>query len=57
MFKESLRFAYEEELEENPQWHNHNIQRRDIDNLPTLISAPLAVFKSYTVKGRYISVL
>lgn len=55
--KKALGLLTEEELEENPQWPNHNIQIRDIDNLPTLISAPLAVFKSYTVKGRYISVL
>ena len=55
--KKALGLLTEEELEENPQWHNHNVQRRDIDNLPALISDPLAVFKSYTVKGRYISVL
>ena len=55
--KKALGLLTEEELEENPQWHNHNVPRDIIDNLPALISDPLAVFKSYTVKGRYISVL
>ena len=55
--KKALGLLTEEELEENPQWHNHNVPRDIIDNLPALISDPLAVFKYYTVKGRYISVL
>lgn len=58
--KKALGLLTEEELEENPQWHNHNVPRNVIDNLPVLISDPLAVFKSLSTSTNpngFVSVL
>lgn len=58
--KKALGLLTEEELEENPQWHNHNVPRDIIDNLPALISDPLAVFRSLSTSSNskgFVSVL
>ena len=46
-----------QELAEHKDWHNHNVPQETIDNLPALLSDPVAVLRSNTKNGSFVAVL
>ncbi len=55
--RKALGLLTPQELAEHKDWHNHNVPQETIDNLPALLSDPVAVLRSNTKNGSFVAVL
>ena len=55
--RKALGLLTQQELAEHKDWHNHNVPQETIDNLPALLSDPVAVLRSNTKNGSFVAVL
>ena len=55
--RKALGLLTQEELKAHKDWHNHNVPRAVVDDLPRLLTDPVAVFRSNTKQGVYVAVL